>query len=112
MNIIVTTQTQFKPQTLLPDLTSFGFDTNIGLPTHITLYKIGRPICGQSFLLPADRTLGTDNFESECELNFISRRLTGCDVGQGKFWSIKSVVHREVPEINGELNYWCSKLYF
>ena len=65
MNIIVTTQTQFKPQTLLPDLTSFGFDTNIGLPTHITLYKIGRPICGQSFLLPADRTLGIDNFESK-----------------------------------------------
>ena len=65
MNIIVTTQTQFKPQTLLPDLTSFGFDTNIGLPTHITLYKIGRPICGQSFLLPADITLGTDNFESK-----------------------------------------------
>ena len=65
MNIIVTTPTQFKPQTLLPDLNSFGFDTNIGLPTHITLYKIGRPICGQSFLLPADRTLGTDNFESK-----------------------------------------------
>ena len=65
MNIIVTTQTQFKPQTLLPDLTSFGFDTNIGLPIHITLYKIGRPICGQSFLLPADRTLGIDDFESK-----------------------------------------------
>ena len=65
MNSIVTTQTQFKPQTLLPILTICGLDTNLGLPTLKSLYKIMRPICGQSFLLPADRTLGSDKFESK-----------------------------------------------
>ena len=53
-NSIVTTPTQFKPQTLLPILTPFGFDTNIGQPTLISLYKIKRKIRGQSFLLPSE----------------------------------------------------------